>query len=1021
MEIPSDLILQGRLSKWSVYLVKIVAIIAISVLIGWQFDLDALKRFSAPIAAMNPTTAICFLLISTSCYFLFKKIRNAKPLVIAFSGLVLVVAVLRLISICFRVDIAIDGMVYADKLRPDDISALPNRIAPNTAVCLLLTSIAIYLFASAKGYERILQWISLIVGSISLFSLLGYLFQVKSFYGVLIYLQMSLHTALSFFLISVSFLFASSDSALMKNITSKMSGSVTARRLLPAAIIIPSVLGFLRLWGYWKGTYENEIGMVLYALTTILLFVIFIWFNTSALNRRDLQSQQTKEALRQSEEQNRAIFDNGPDAIVVIDENGKIVKWNNQSRELFGWSQEEVIGQSLSDTIVSVQFNNAHEDELRNHFSGAPGNFVSKSIDLGAVRKNKTEVDVSLRISPLVLNGRNYFIGFIRDITERKELEQRLQIFNDELAKQVQEKTEELTGIFNRITDGFINLDKDFNYTYVNKQVVKMIRKDSSDLIGKNIWEIFPQSVGSNTHKAFLQAMETQQFVSNIDYYAPLDLWQENHIYPSANGISVFIRDISDRKKSELAIVEARDLADKLIDSLPGVFYFYNESGKIIRWNKQFELVTGYSADEIAHMKPVDFFALEDQVYVNKRIEKAFQRGFSDAEAHFLTKTGERTLYYFKAERINFEGSYSIIGTGIDLTELKRKTEQLEASEKKYKLLFESNPLPMWMLSLPDYNTIEVNDATLHQYGYSKEEFLNLDIFLLRPDEDIEKLKKSTNREFRGIYYAGIWRHRKKDGTVIYVDIVTHDFYHDGKPTRLVLANDLTKRYLAEEKLKESYEATRKLTEYLQNVREEERLHMAREVHDELGQLLTILKMDVSWLNKRLLKIGPEEKEKLTETLGLIDNIVKKVRHIASELRPSLLDDLGLVAAMEWHIEEFEKRTGIKKTMELPANELSLPDGLKIGLFRILQESLTNVARHAEANEVNVNLKQDKLQLILTIQDNGKGIDESKREKGKLGLLGMQERTKMMGGEYTIRGSSTGGTTVTVTVPLPLE
>ena len=157
-----------------------------------------------------------------------------------------------------------------------------------------------------------------------------------------------------------------------------------------------------------------------------------------------------------------------------------------------------------------------------------------------------------------------------------------------------------------------------------------------------------------------------------------------------------------------------------------------------------------------------------------------------------------------------------------------------------------------------------------------------------------------------------------------------------------------------------------------------------------LGQLLTVLKMDVSWLNK---KIDPDNrlaKEKLTEIFTLIDTTVKTVRRIASELRPSLLDDLGLMAAMEWHLEEFERRSGIIKELHFPESELYIPDSLKIGLFRIFQESLTNVARHSGAKKVVVSLIQRDKQLILTIKDNGTGFDENiPAAKRTLGLLGM--------------------------------
>ena len=644
---------------------------------------------------------------------------------------------------------------------------------------------------------------------------------------------------------------------------------------------------------------------------------------------------------------------------------------------------------------------------------------MGKTVDLKAVKKDLTEIDVSVRISPMITEQQLLFIGFIRDITERKQLEDKLKTFNEELSRKVEEKTSELKEIFERVTDGFIALDKNFCYTYMNKKAGKLIHRDPDTLIGKNVWEEFPAAVGSSTYEAFNRAMTQQQYDSNTDYYEPFDLWYENYIYPSPNGLSVFVRDITQQKKSEKEISKVKALADKLIDSLPGVFYFFDINGRFIRWNKQLEKVTGYSAEEIANMHPADFFDAKEKNYVVERIQGMFQKGVNDADANLITRDGKKIPYFFKTVLIDYEGGPCLLGNGIDITERKRAETELRASEQKYKLLFESNPLPMWMLSLPDYKFIDVNSAALLQYGYTREEFLNLSVLDLRPAEEIEKFKASTSTDFRGVHHAGIWRHKRKNGTIMYVDIVTHDILYKGQQRRLVLANNITEKHSAEEKLKESYEAIRTLTGYLQNVREEERLHISREIHDELGQLLTVLKMDVSWLNKRIEPDNIPAKEKLSEILSLVDTTVKSVRRIASELRPSLLDDLGLYAAMEWHLEEFERRSGITKELIIPETELELPDTLKIGIFRIFQESLTNVARHSGAKNVSVSLLQKDNQLILTIRDNGIGFEEEPMTTQKtLGLLGMKERSMMMGGQYKITSVKGEGTTVTVIIPL---
>jgi PAS domain S-box-containing protein len=234
----------------------------------------------------------------------------------------------------------------------------------------------------------------------------------------------------------------------------------------------------------------------------------------------------------------------------------------------------------------------------------------------------------------------------------------------------------------------------------------------------------------------------------------------------------------------------------------------------------------------------------------------------------------------------------------------------------------------------------------------------------------------------------------------------------------LCITRDITKRKQAEETLNRSYEEIRQLSNHLQNIREEERSHIAREIHDELGQQLTVLKMDVLGLGKRLNGEDPVIHGKIAGIIGLLDTTVRSVRRISSELRPSMLDNLGLVAAMEWQLREFEKRSGIKTDFIEPSEDLKIPEAVKNGLFRIFQESLTNAGRHANATKIKVGLKQDQGQLILSVEDNGQGFENDKiGSKQTLGILGMKERIQMMGGNFELISAPAKGTAVVAAVP----
>jgi signal transduction histidine kinase len=218
------------------------------------------------------------------------------------------------------------------------------------------------------------------------------------------------------------------------------------------------------------------------------------------------------------------------------------------------------------------------------------------------------------------------------------------------------------------------------------------------------------------------------------------------------------------------------------------------------------------------------------------------------------------------------------------------------------------------------------------------------------------------------------------------------------------------------ERLKESEDKLRRLAAHLISVREEERAHIAREIHDELGQVLTGIKMEVGWLQKRLSE--PQLLEKTESMSKLIDSTVQTVRKIATGLRPEMLDDMGLVAAIGWQAKDFQKRTGIRCRVKLPPETTKLDIDVATTAFRIFQEILTNVARHSRATRVDIDLGVSDAQVTLDVHDNGVGIAESDLNGRKsLGLLGMHERALLFGGEVNITGAPGHGTRVAVTIP----
>jgi PAS domain S-box-containing protein len=478
--------------------------------------------------------------------------------------------------------------------------------------------------------------------------------------------------------------------------------------------------------------------------------------------------------------------------------------------------------------------------------------------------------------------------------------------------------------------------------------------------------------------------------------------------------------DITEQKKTEAKFKTVVE------QSLLG-FYIISD-GKFAYVNPQLAKIFGYRQEELID-SPVEIVIHPDDREMVAEHVRARMEGEQDKvhyETKGLKKTGETIRIEVFCSGTLKEKNKAIMGTLLDVTEREQAEEELALAYKRLSYHVENTPLAVVEWNKDLFITRWSGQAE-KIFGWKASEVLGKNIY--DPDialiykEDEEKVKnmahevlhKPIERNFN------INRNYTKDKKVIYCEWHNSVLRDEAGNiiTIMSLGQDVTDRTIAEEKLSESYNQIRSLIEHLQNVREEERAHIAREIHDELGQQLTVLKMDVAWLSKKINGTSNAIKEKLNDLTSLLDNTVQSVRRIASELRPSMLDDLGLAPAMEWHLNEFGKRSGIKILFHEPDQELELPKQVKMGLFRILQESLTNVARHSKATKVQVELKEKNKRLLLRIEDNGIGFDQQQvAQKKTLGLLGMKERTAMMGGSYEIQSKPGKGTEISVDIPL---
>jgi PAS domain S-box-containing protein len=352
------------------------------------------------------------------------------------------------------------------------------------------------------------------------------------------------------------------------------------------------------------------------------------------------------------------------------------------------------------------------------------------------------------------------------------------------------------------------------------------------------------------------------------------------------------------------------------------------------------------------------------------------------------------------------------------ITARKRAEEALRASEERFAKIFHLSPFRMGILRIRDGVVLEVNDTWIRETEYSREEVINQPIFkfLTSMEESLVENIRQLLKTPKPIVDMEV-RFTTKLGREVIANTSAVMFDLDCEPCYLWVANDITKRKHAED-------ALRALSARIRSTREEEGARIAREIHDELGGVLTGLKWDLEKIDNTLDSSTDcshisEIRERISGMTGLIETTINTVRRIASELRPGVLDDLGLVAAIEWQIEQFQSRSGLTCHWTNNTSEIDLTRERATAVFRILQEILTNVLRHARATNLYVKLSRSKDYFELEVKDDGQGITESQlMNTQSLGLLGMKERALLVGGEVHITGKEGGGTTVVVRVPL---
>ena len=515
------------------------------------------------------------------------------------------------------------------------------------------------------------------------------------------------------------------------------------------------------------------------------------------------ERKQAEHSLRQSEEGMRAILDSALDCIITMDHHGRVVVFNPAAEKTFGYPREKAIGQLLSELIIPPLLRERHQKGLSRYLAIGETQVLGKRLEMTAMRSDGSEFPAELAITRIGSQEPPMFTGFIRDITERR--------FSDEAIR----ASEQRFSSFMDNVPGFAWMkDAEGRYVYGNKFFQELLI--AGEWRGRTVEEVWPPEIAAPLRTNDEKVIETKAPLQTVEMI--VQAGEKRAVLSSkfpilnANGEVAFICgigiDITERKRGEEALRQAEEKYRGIFENAVEGIFQTTPGGRYISVNPALARVYGYGSPEELMATVSDIGHL---VYVNPERRTEFKRlieaqGFVERfEYEVYCKDGS-TVWLSENARAVRDASGAVIyyeGAVQDITERKRGEDALRASEERYRRLFESNPNPMWVYDHETLSFLAVNAAAIRHYGYSQDEFLAMTIKDIRPSKDIPGLMDDLSQGTDDVNNSTQWRHCTKDGTLIDVEIASHELNWLGRRAKLVLINDITERKRAEKTLRE--------------------------------------------------------------------------------------------------------------------------------------------------------------------------------------------------------------------------
>jgi PAS domain S-box-containing protein len=720
------------------------------------------------------------------------------------------------------------------------------------------------------------------------------------------------------------------------------------------------------------------------------------------------ERKQAEEALRESEAKYRSLVESSEDSIYLVDNDCTYLFMNKKHLSRLGLKSSQVIGKTYELFHSPKETKNFTQKVKQVLKTGK-----SLSYEYRSARDNRYFIRTLSPVKSSEADNSSVLTVISKDVTEFKQTEEALrerEAFNFALFhyNPIETVVVDLKG---RVT-GF-NLAKEKSGDRL-PHIGDFMYKDYAGKHEIDMRAELMVCINSGEVKAFPERRYGNRYLSIT-------------ISPFLQGALIISEDITERKRADELLQKERDTFFAILQKAPYGIVFIDRNEKTLFVNTEFTHITGYVLEDVPTI--IDWFQLvyPDKKYRDMAIadwkqysaRREADRIFSNTFKRAFFRTSRIVCKNKTAKEVEFRPTMLEDGETIvmlsDITERKRMYKLLEAATMEWRTTFDAIGDAVCLLD-PQGKIKRCNNAMLRMLGRTFSEIAGrtcwevlLGVSNPSGGYPFARMQKSHHRETEIFSKDNRW-----------FEVSVDPLLDEGGNLMggVHIMSESTDRMQAEEELQKSREELRSLTSYLESVRERERTNIAREIHDELAQALTALKMDLSWLDNRLAQAQKPLSDKTKSMHNLIDTTIKTVKRISAELRPGILDDLGLIAAIEWQADEFQNRTGIICHLTVDPWDITVDQERATVIFRIFQETLTNVVRHAQAKKVTVALKERAGKLTLSVRDNGKGITEEQISNAQsFGLIGMRERVHPWRGTVKIRGTPGKGTAVLVNLP----